>query len=579
MIDKVIGNIEKSLFRDDRIDEIEMVLGLSDNRNCSYSSAGVKDSLAVSEFLDKAEGIIYLAAIDKNKKDKTLISLYGAKYDISTKAYYSIQQDDIDGKFQLAVASAIFAYVRTKKPDFLANGIQMYQGAVKRKSNSDILTAIEMMASDFLFARRSGVYNYNPSAQILSINPLQIESGAFSAREVLFGDFRCFKTQNDITERHHKSIEKESISDLREKYNIFRNRDFTEEELAMLESNKTGEDYSPSSNVIIMAEKVKKSWNRPAHLRKTNILLEGPTGTGKTRDSQVFADLIGLPYTKITCFGDMESMDVIGGIYPKLDTTKTSDFEKSLPGETEMMFDPEGCYYQMMGVAPTGSVTKDELLEIRNRKIMEFYESGDGQNTPEYIFYASEIVKAFENGWVLEIQEPTVASAAILMILNSACEKNGCINLPDRVVRRHPDSIIIMTTNRSYEGCKPLNQALRNRFCDLTRRVELPSRQEMIERLSTATGCKDKQLLDISVDAMEKFNEHLQEMGIDNSLSTRNMIEFVADILDGFDVKETVKECLVWNITTDDEDVSELLEFLEQSTRIYTIKTKETGNW
>ena len=41
------------------------------------------------------------------------------------------------------------------------------------------------------------------------------------------------------------------------------------------------------------------------------------------------------------------------------------------------------------------------------------------RNCIEYRYYPSEIVRAYENGWLLEIQEPTVIrDAAVLMALN-----------------------------------------------------------------------------------------------------------------------------------------------------------------
>ena len=82
----------------------------------------------------------------------------------------------------------------------------------------------------------------------------------------------------------------------------------------------------------------------------------------------------------------------------------------------------------------------------------------------EYRYYPSEIVRAYENGWLLEIQEPTVIrDAAVLMALNSALEPDGSLNLPTRIAHRHPDFIAVITTNRGYNGFRPLNEALRDR--------------------------------------------------------------------------------------------------------------------
>ena len=110
------------------------------------------------------------------------------------------------------------------------------------------------------------------------------------------------------------------------------------------------------------------------------ILLEGDAGSGKTQLAKALSADFGLPYTKVTCFADMDKSDVLGAILPVL---------------------PEQ----------------------------------DGQQSSmEYQYYPSEIVRAYENGWLLEIQEPMVIrDAAVLMALNSALEPDGSINLPTRI--------------------------------------------------------------------------------------------------------------------------------------------------
>src|SRR5690606_24342334 len=103
--------------------------------------------------------------------------------------------------------------------------------------------------------------------------------------------------------------------------------------------------------------------------------------------------------------------------------------------------------------------------------------------------------RAYENGWLLEIQEPTVIrDAAVLMSLNSALEPAGCINLPNRIVHRHPDFVAVITTNRGYNGCRPLNEALRDRVqhCE---KMDLPDIEVMTGRAAAHTECKDEELL------------------------------------------------------------------------------------
>ena len=170
---------------------------------------------------------------------------------------------------------------------------------------------------------------------------IPISTNFFQNKEVKpqSGNFQLFSADFDWNSVGVKATDVES---LKKKYSLFKDREFTEEEKDMLESNQTGEYYKPSENVISMVKKVAKSWERDPRLRKKNILLEGPTGTGKTQDSKVFADIIGLPYTKVTCFSDMDSSDVAGAIYPVLEDRK--HYTKA-----DIEFDPEGVFEELTG--------------------------------------------------------------------------------------------------------------------------------------------------------------------------------------------------------------------------------------
>ena len=104
-------------------------------------------------------------------------------------------------------------------------------------------------------------------------------------------------------------------------------------------------------------------------------------------------------------------------------------------------------------------------------------------------------MRVYENGWLLEIQEPTVIrDAAVLMALNSALEPEGSINLPTRIVRRHPDFIAVITTNRGYNGCLPLNEALRDRV-QHSEKMDLPPIEVMMERAMEKTGFRGVELV------------------------------------------------------------------------------------
>lgn len=425
---------------------------------------------------------------------------------------------------------------------------------------SNMMQTIESKVVGYLYSDKNNDLEA-VKKPLQEINISQVETGLLMPSKVIMGQFIGFKSSAKV----RKSVK---VSDIENKFILNPERVFTEEERTMMFNIPAY--YSVSTNVLSIAEKIKASWGGDPNMRKINVLMEGPAGTGKTMDSKVLSRLLGLPYTKVTCFSDMDSSDVTGAILPVAE----EGIEIPMPSEDEIFFDPAGCYERITGKRLTEQeamdITEADVRNAINEVYENFYASQEGKNSPRYVYYASEIVKAFENGWLVEIQEPTcVADAAVLLVLNSALEKEGIINLPQRTVKRHPECIIVMTTNRDYEGCRPLNQALRDRF-NITKKVELPSIEEQMDRLSSATGCENESFLRTVVESVNDLNGFLHNNGINAAISLRGMQDFVMDCVRGFDLRESVMEDMIYKVSTDDEEVAEMENFLELSTRLFS---------
>lgn len=245
---------------------------------------------------------------------------------------------------------------------------------------------------------------------------------------------------------------------------------------------------------------VKQNWERD-EMKISTILLEGDAGSGKTQLAKALSANFGLPYTKVTCFADMDKSDVLGAILPLLTEEET---QKSTVG---------------------------------------------------YRYYPSEIVRAYENGWLLEIQEPTVIrDAAVLMALNSALEADGSINLPTRIVHRHPDFIAVITTNRGYNGCRPLNEALRDRV-QHAEKMDLPPVEVMIERAAAKTGCKNRELLCAFAQTIVLLDQTAKANAIKGVAGMRSYFFWVDAVLQGADCKDTLYNKVIYKITTDPDEI------------------------
>lgn len=280
-------------------------------------------------------------------------------------------------------------------------------------------------------------------------------------------------------------------------------RQLTEEEQSLVWQK-------PSSHIESEAEKriyqeVVRNWNR-SEMKISTILLEGDAGSGKTQLAKALSADFNLPYTKITCFADMDKSDILGSILPVL-----SEKDKS--------------------------------------------------NMVEYQYYPSEIVRAYENGWLLEIQEPTVIrDAAVLMALNSALEPDGSLNLPTRIIHRHPDFIAVITTNRGYNGCRPLNEALRDRV-QHAEKLDLPPKAVMMERAKAKTGYHSDSVLSLLAETIILLDETARANAMKGVAGMRSYIFWVDAVASGASVQSTLYHKVLYKITTDPQE----LAILEQA--------------
>lgn len=293
---------------------------------------------------------------------------------------------------------------------------------------------------------------------------------------------------------------------MKKKWLLSPDRRLTEEEKNLVWKKPATHIESDAERRICTA--VRQNWDSD-EMKITNILLEGDAGSGKTQLVKALSADFGLPYTKVTCFADMDKSDVLGTILPVLS------------------------------------------------------QSGSNGKAVKYEYYPSEIIRAYENGWLLEIQEPTVIrDAAVLMALNSALEPDGSINLPTRIAHRHPDFITVITTNRGYNGCRPLNEALRDRV-QHAEKMDLPAADVMVKRAAAKTGCKDKLLLQTLAQAIILLDKTAKANAIKGVAGMRSYFFWVDAAIGHEEIIDALYHKVIYKITTDPDEVSILEQALE----------------
>ena len=281
-------------------------------------------------------------------------------------------------------------------------------------------------------------------------------------------------------------------------------RQLTEEEQSLVWKKPPSHIESEAEKRIY--EEIIRNWNR-GEMKISTILLEGDAGSGKTQIAKALSADFNLPYTKVTCFADMDKSDVLGSILPVLS------------------------------------------------------EEDGHSDKVEYRYYPSEIVRAYENGWLLEIQEPTVIrDAAVLMALNSALELDGSLNLPTRIAHRHPDFIAVITTNRGYNGFRPLNEALRDRV-QHAEKLDLPPKEIMMERAKAKTGYQSEPVLSLLAETIMVLDETARANAIKGVAGMRSYIFWVDAVQSGASIQKSLYYKALYKITTDPQE----LVILEQA--------------
>lgn len=337
-------------------------------------------------------------------------------------------------------------------------------------------------------------------------------------------------------------------------------RQLTDEEKKLVWKKPSSHQVSEEEQRI--CKEVKRNWNR-GEMKIANILLEGDAGSGKTQLAKALSAHFGLPYTRVTCFADMDKSDIIGAILPVIASEQLEKMEPAEQHIWQAIYESDSLHHITEVLMNALQITQEQAALQMKQMLKRAAENTDGEAV-EYRFYPSEIVRAFQKGYLLEIQEPNVIrDAAVLMALNSALELDGSINLPTEIIHRHPDFIAVITTNRSYAGARPLNEALRDRV-QHSEKMDLPGKEVMIERAISKTGYQDEKVLSMLADVIIILDRTARANAIKGVAGMRSFFYWTDAVAGGAFVKESLYHKVIYKITTDDEEINILEEALEK---------------
>ena len=558
---------------------VKAVLAYCACKNGSKPGAvGTCANKGVAEYKSASSADAYHLAVYDSSSGTVLASKYDSNTDMMET--YSMGKTGQDGA---AVLLAMIPALATDKEfgDTLDAFMSEYQD-----SFSDMKKATDLMAilCDNAYRRVNDKtctahlqVNIDNSGNVMRVSQTHLDSGSFRPDKVLAGEFTILAHTGATTVLEQK--EAVPHSDFIGKYVLDPSRSLSAQEEALVPLLAPW--YVLPEEVVSICAHAQKSTEKSLPMR--NFLLRGPAGTGKTEGAKAISAGLHLPYVKYTCSANTEVYDFIGQVFPDTNGPSTGDadldrerlelkemggitFENvkklmDLPGLDDMDYDPEGTYKQLTGSSKAGATSQDCMAEVMGRvtdKIQRLCtvkpETANAGQT--YTYTETDFIRALKYGYVCEIQEPTtIMQPGVLVGLNSLLEQNGTITLPTgEIIRRHPDAVVVVTTNVSYEGCRGMNQSVLDRM-NLTQDIELPAPEIMAQRAMSVTGCEDDFMVSKMVQVVTDMADFCRKNGIsDGSCGMRSLIDWIMSTEITGDPYISAMYTIISKATADEED-------------------------
>lgn len=340
-----------------------------------------------------------------------------------------------------------------------------------------------------------------------------------------------------------------------------------------------GDDYQIPKDLPMLCDHICKTTGSSLAMR--NFLIRGESGTGKTELSRAVAYARMQPYVYLTCSASDEVYNFIGQMLPVVEDSTSGkkylfdqlitsgDFdrfltENALPTYMDIYCDAESAYRKLTG-SEKKDATENECVVILAHKLMGVIES---ENTKEktdkgqrFQYVETDFIRAIRNGWVVEIQEcGVILQPGVLVGLNGLLDQTASIRLANgEMVRRHPDTVVILTTNSTYEGCRPLNQSVLSRMSLILDMPELTAEQ-MQERAAKRTRFTDADTLKLMVEVVQSIRKHCREKSIDDGVcGMRELMAWIQSYQITDDLIESARLTIISTATVDAEYQEELL--------------------
>lgn len=546
-------------------------------------AVGVIDNRTVAEYKSSAGPDAYHLVVYDTVNGSVMATVYDKNTEVMET--YTLNASGRDGA---AVMMAMFPKLMEDE-EFKENFEAYYTDYVGGFSDMTAATTHMAMLCDNAYRRIKDETNpdnikfsVDRSGNLMRVSQAQLDSGAFTPTTVNAGEFGIFaKTARaEPIKVASKIVE---ISDFEGKYPLHK-RILNSSEQSLVP--KLPEWYIVPQDVVDICRHAAFTTGKPTQMR--NFMLRGPAGTGKTMGAKAIAAGLGIPYMKYTCSAGSEIFDFIGQVLPNFDEASTGnamlDAEREqlkqmgginyanvsklmkLPELDDMDYDPSGVYQALTGVEKSDATSQEcmsvvmDLVTEKVRALSKVSENSQN-NGQTFTYEETDFIKALKNGYLVEIQEPTVIiQPGVLVGLNSLLEQEGSITLPTgEVIERHPDAVVVVTTNIDYEGCRGLNQSLVDRM-SLVKDIELPTPEVMTQRAMAVTGATDEYLVSQMVQVVNDMADFCHKNSIsDGNVGMRSLLDWIISSEITGDVYEAALHTVISKATSNQEDRDALI--------------------
>lgn len=390
------------------------------------------------------------------------------------------------------------------------------------------------------------------TGNISAITQMSMDSGNYAPTGTTYGEFTIMQMGGTPTARTASFNREDFVG----KYTLS-TRVLTDREKAMVPT--LPDWYIIPKEVVRVCEHAKITTTSSQPMR--NFLFRGDAGTGKTMGAQAIAAGLNLPYTLMTCSANTEITDLVGQFIPDTSGFQgEQQYEGELPKISDIIMHPPSVYKMLTGVYDEEKTEDDVLQKLIEIAVGNLVEKED---TPgQRIRYVdTPLVEAIRYGYVCELQEPScIANPGVLVGLNSLLDNCQVITLPTgERVKRHPDTVIVVTTNSDYSGCRDMNQSVISRM-DLIYDMEAPDLNTMVKRVMNVTGFTDEQEATKMAIVVRDIAERCrQTMITDGSCGMREFKSWVLSTMVTKDPYESALSTIISSASADPDNRAELI--------------------